>query len=170
MTVIFKTDRATPGCFTVSALLFAARLAFALALVLGSAVFAFRSEAQTAGTGALTGIVTDATGGAMSGASIQLTSRSTGELRTATTGPGGNYLIAALPPGEYTLTVLRDGFKGLTVPKVQITVAETASLNVRMEVGARTETVMVEATAEQLQTESSTLGRVTSGEQVRTLP
>jgi len=154
----------------VLARLLSTRVIFAFVLVCGSFAFACRSNAQSSGTGALTGIVTDATGGSLSGANIQLTSQTTGEVRTATTSASGSYLIAALPPGTYKLSISRNGFKSLTVPKVDIVVAETATLNVRMEVGAQAETVLVEATAEQLQTESSTLGRVTSGEQVRTLP
>jgi hypothetical protein len=123
-----------------------------------------------AGTGAVTGTITDATGGVIAGASVQLTSRATGEVRTVTSASNGAYSIATLPPGRYTLSVTKDGFKTITFPEVEIVIAETAALNVRMEVGAKAETVMVEANVEQLQTESSTLGRVTNGEQVRTLP
>jgi hypothetical protein len=125
---------------------------------------------QGSGTGALAGTITDATGGAISGASIQLTSKTTGEIRTVNTGSGGSYSLAALLPGSYSVSVSKDGFKTLTIAQVEIIIAETAGLNLRMEVGGKNETVTVEATAEQLQTESSTLGRVTSGEQVRTLP
>lgn len=147
------------------------RSVFASALLIASLIFSCPiTRAQGSGTGALTGTVTDATGGAISGASVQLTSRNTGEVRTVVSITNGTYSVPALPPGEYALTVSKDGFKTDTVLKVEIIVAETVALNVRMEVGARTETVTVEATAEQLQTESSTLGRVTSGEQVRTLP
>jgi hypothetical protein len=126
--------------------------------------------AQGSGTGALAGTITDATGGAISGASIQLTSKTTGEVRRVNTSGTGAYSLPALPPGIYSASVSKDGFKTLTIASVEVITAETAGLNLRMEVGAKTETVTVEATAEQLQTESSTLGRVTSGEQVRTLP
>jgi hypothetical protein len=126
--------------------------------------------AQTASTGALTGVVTDATGGTITGASFRVTSQATGEVRTVVTGATGIYFVPALPPGPYTLNVSKDGFKSLAVANLQIIVTETATLNLRLEVGAVAERVTVEATAEQLQTESSTLGRVTSGEQIRTLP
>ncbi|HXL23388.1 MAG TPA: carboxypeptidase regulatory-like domain-containing protein [Candidatus Dormibacteraeota bacterium] len=125
---------------------------------------------QGSGTGALAGTITDATGGAISGASVQLTSKTTGEVRTVSTASIGSYSLPSLPPGAYSVSVSKDGFKTLTISQVEITIAETAGLNLRMEVGAKNETVTVEATAEELQTESSTLGRVTSGEQVRTLP
>ena len=139
-------------------------------LVVGVGALTPAGRAQTASTGALTGVVTDATGGTITGASLRVTSQATGEVRTVVTGANGIYFVAALPPGPYTLNVSKDGFKRLTVANLQIIVTETATLNPRLEVGAVAERVTVEASAEQLQTESSTLGRVTSGEQVLSLP
>ena len=139
-------------------------------LVLGLGAFTPAGRAQTASTGALTGVVTDATGGTITGASLRVTSQATGEVRTVVTGANGIYFVAALPPGPYTLNVSKDGFKSLTVASLQIIVTETATLNLRLEVGAVAERVTVEANAEQLQTESSMLGRVISGEQVLSFP
>ncbi len=139
-------------------------------IVFGVGAFTPAGRAQTASTGALTGVVTDATGGTITGASLRVTSQATGEVRTVVTGANGIYFVAALPPGPYTLNVSKDGFKSLTVANLQIIVTETATLNPRLEVGAVAERVTVETSAEQLQTESSTLGRVTSGEQVLSLP
>jgi hypothetical protein len=141
-----------------------------ICLFLGFGAFTPPAHAQTASTGAVTGVVTDPTGGTMTGASLRVTSQATGEVRTVVTGANGIYFVAALPPGPYTLNVSKDGFKSLTVASLQIIVTETATLNLRLEVGAVAERVTVEASAEQLQTESSTLGRVTSGEQVLSLP
>lgn len=141
-----------------------------ICLFLSFGAFTPAAHAQTASTGALTGVVTDATGGTITGASLRMTSQATGEVRTVVTGANGIYFVAALPPGPYTLNVSKNGFKSLTVANLQIIVTETATLNLRLEVGAVAERVTVEATAEQLQTESGTLGRVTSGEQVLSLP
>jgi len=141
-----------------------------ICLFLGFGAFTRTAHAQTASTGALTGVVTDATGGTIIGASLRVTSQATGEVRTVVTGANGIYFVAALPPGPYTLNVSKSGFKTLSVANLQIIVTETATFNLRLEVGAVAERVTVEATAEQLQTESSTLGRVTSGEQVLSLP
>jgi len=128
------------------------------------------SSAQTAGTGALSGIVTDASGSVIAGAQVQVTSESSGEVRTATTGGPGSFTVPLLLPGAYRVDVTKDGFRTATVPHVQVIVTETNSLNIRLEVGQVSEKVIVEAQVAQLQTESSTLGRVTSGEQVQTLP
>lgn len=139
-----------------------------VALVLG--VMPVNSAAQTAGTGALSGIVTDASGSTVAGAQVRVISASSGEVRTVTTGSAGNYAVSLLLPGEYRVEATKEGFRSVTIPHVQIIVTETNALNIRLEVGQVSEKVIVEAEAMQLQTESSTLGRVTSGEQVQTLP
>jgi hypothetical protein len=128
------------------------------------------SVAQTAGTGALSGTVTDASGSVIAGAQVKVTSESSGEVRTVTTGGPGSFTVSLLLPGAYSVEVMKDGFRTATVPHVQIVVTETNALNIRLEVGQVSEKVVVEAQVAQLQTESSTLGRVTSGEQVQSLP
>ena len=137
-------------------------------LILG--VMPARSAAQTAGTGALSGTVTDASGSVIAGAQVRVTSENSGEVRTVTTGAPGSFTVPLLLPGTYRVDVTKDGFRTATVPHAQITVTETNALNIRLEVGQVSEKVFVEAQVAQLQTESSTLGRVTSSEQVETLP
>ena len=100
---------------------------------------------------------------------ISVISEGTGERRASTSAPNGIYLVALLLPGLYELEIAHSGFKTVKFTHLRITVAETLALNVRLEIGAVSERVTVLAT-EQLQTESSALGRVTGGEQVRALP
>jgi Carboxypeptidase regulatory-like domain/TonB dependent receptor len=126
--------------------------------------------AQTAGTGALSGTVVDPSGGLVGGAQIAVSSQATGEARSVVSNSRGVYSVPALLPGLYTIVASKDGFKTLNVRDVKITVTETAALDLRLEVGQVSERVVVEGFSEQLQTESSTLGHVTSGEQVRDLP
>ena len=146
----------------------------ALLAAILSALVSFLSSAnafaQTAATGALAGIVTDASGASVSGAQINVTSEASGETRSIVSGPNGNYTVPLLSPGHYRVEISKAGFKTLTFEHVNINVAETDTLNATLEVGAVTEKVTVEAQAELLQTESSNLGRVTLGEQVNALP
>ena len=128
------------------------------------------SAAQTAGTGALSGTVTDQSGASISGAQVKVTSEASGEVRTIATNATGGFIVPLLSPGLYRVEVTQTGFRSVTVPHVKITVTETNALTLRLEVGQIAETVIVEAQVAQLQTESSTLGRVTSGEQVQSLP
>ncbi|HEV3483212.1 MAG TPA: carboxypeptidase-like regulatory domain-containing protein, partial [Candidatus Acidoferrales bacterium] len=126
--------------------------------------------AQSAGTGALTGTVTDAQGGAVAGVTVTATSLATNQERSATTGAGGDYKFSLLPPGNYRVKFAAPGFKTAEIGSVTVTTTETATANQALEVGAVTQTVTVESTVETLQTESSTLGTTVSGNQINALP
>ncbi len=126
--------------------------------------------AQSAGTGALTGTLTDPSGGSVANATVTLTSNETNQARTTTTGTDGSYKFGLLPPGSYRVGFSAPGFKTSEVPAVTINVTETPVLDRRLEVGAQTEQVTVEANAEVLQTASSTLGTTVTSQQVTALP
>jgi len=126
--------------------------------------------AQTSGTGALSGAVTDPSGASIAGAQIKVTSTAMGETRTVSSDASGNYVVALLLPGQYDVEISRSGFKTISLVGVRIIVAENTTLNSRLEIGQVSQKVTVSATTEQLQTQSSALGNVTDGEQVRDLP
>jgi Carboxypeptidase regulatory-like domain len=126
--------------------------------------------AQSAGTGAITGTVTDPQGGTVAGASVSATSLATNQSRTATTGANGVYTFSLLPPGNYKLKFAAPGFKTSEVGSVTVNGTETETANQALEVGAVTQTVTVESTVETLQTQSSTLGTTVSGSQIASLP
>ena len=127
-------------------------------------------DAQTGATGAITGAVADPTGAMVVGAQVKVTNVATGDTRTAQTNDHGLYVVSLLPPGQYKLEVTKQGFKVALSPSVTVIVAETTALNIRMETGAVTETVTVASSNEQLQTESSELGRVTDTAMLENLP
>ena len=137
--------------------------AAAIFTLCGFASLANWSPAQTAGTGALSGRVVDSSGGLIMGAKIVVTSQATGGSRTVTSNSSGAFQVSALLPELYTVVASKDGFKTLNVQSVKITITETVTLNLCLEIGQLSERVVVAAFLEQLQTESSTLGRVTSG-------
>jgi hypothetical protein len=128
------------------------------------------AQAQTAATGALTGIVTDPQGRAVPNATVTATSLDTNQTRTATTGPSGDYKFSLLPEGNYSLKFSAAGFKTSEVSSVVVNVTETSTANASLEVGAVTQTVTVESSVETLQTESSTLGTTVTGSQIAALP
>src|SRR6266568_2621080 len=139
-------------------------------LLLATIFYASPLLSQTAGTGAIAGSITDPSGASVAEVQVKATNEATGEVRTVVSGAAGNYTVALLVPGLYTLEVSKTGFKLTQASHVSVVVTETTTFNVRMELGQLAEKVVVEALAEQLQTQSSALGEVTSGEQVRTLP
>jgi len=146
--------------------MFVSSLTCLLALLLLANV----AGAQTAGTGGITGTVTDSSGGAVANATVTCTNKGTNQARDAKTGADGVYKFSLLPPGNYLLKFTATGFKTSEVQSVTVNVTETASVNQVLQVGAVTESVTVESTVEALQTESSTLGTTISGNQITALP
>jgi hypothetical protein len=75
-----------------------------------------------------------------------------------------------VPPGSCKARFAATGFKTSEVGSVTLSVTETPTLDRTLEVGAQSEQVTVEATAETLQTESSTLGTTVGSKTVTALP
>src|SRR2546426_11662654 len=67
--------------------------------------------AQSAGTGALMGTVTDASGAVIPGVTVTLTSTDTNQTRGTITREDGSYRFALLPPGAYGVRFTIAGFK-----------------------------------------------------------
>jgi Carboxypeptidase regulatory-like domain len=110
------------------------------------------------GIGELTGDVTDSTGAVVSGVELKLTNTATGEVRTTVTTPAGSYRFGALPiVGSYTLEVTNKGFKSVKVQNIIPSVGVITTRDVKLEIGAATEQVTVEAGAQLVQTEDSSL-------------
>ncbi len=126
--------------------------------------------AQTGGTGALGGVVTDANGGTVAGATVKLTSEATGESRKVETQDDGAFLFSLLLPGEYRIEASKSGFKTLLRTGLKVNVAETATANLRLQVGEVTEKVVIHAEEEILQTRDASLGRTVERHTVESLP
>src|SRR5437773_7817653 len=141
-------------------------LAVVLALVLSAPAL----WAQSASTSGLTGRVTDPTGAVLPGVSVTATAAATNQARTTITAEDGVYRIPLLDPGSYRVKFSLPGFKTSEVTDVTLAVTETAVLNRTLEVGAASESVTVETTAEVLQTATSTLGTTVTGTVISDMP
>ncbi len=126
--------------------------------------------AQTSGTGALTGSVTDPSGAVVPNVTVRATNTGTGQSRIATTGSSGSYDFSLLPPGIYKIRFEAAGFKTLEVPAVNIAVTETETLDRSLELGAQTQEVTVNGSVEAVQTASSALGTVIDTRTVTEIP
>ncbi|HUA96707.1 MAG TPA: TonB-dependent receptor [Terracidiphilus sp.] len=105
--------------------------------------------------GTISGIVTDPTGAAISGARVTVTNTATGtQSSTVTTGAGG-YTIPELDAGEYSVTVNAPSFKELIRQGITVSVGETATVDLQLTVGQSTTSVTVTANAPLLQTDSA---------------
>src|SRR5690349_20838991 len=81
--------------------------------------------AQSAGTGAVTGTVRDASGGVIPGVMVTLTSADTNQTRTTITAEEGGYRFALLPPGNCGVRFSLPEFKTSEVSSVTVRVTET---------------------------------------------
>jgi Carboxypeptidase regulatory-like domain/TonB dependent receptor/TonB-dependent Receptor Plug Domain len=151
-----------------------ARLRARIAWIAVLAVFGCASvgalQAQTAGTGAISGTVTDQSGAVVGGAKVTVTNEATGATLAVASTNRGTYTVPLLPPGSYRVDTSKQGFKVSSYPGIAVNVTETQGLNIRLQVGAVNETVQVDSAAEQLQTETSALGSVTTHEVLESLP
>jgi hypothetical protein len=141
-----------------------------LAVVFLLTLFASSLLAQTAGSGALTGTVTDPTGAAVPSVAVTLTSADTGQARTTTTGPDGTYKFNLLPPGNYQVKFERTGFNAVEIPSATVNVTETGVLDRVLQVGTQTQQVTVEGEVQTIQTENAALGTLVNARTVTELP
>lgn len=147
------------------------KLVVSLLVCLGAVLLcASMALAQSAGSGAITGTVTDQQGRAVPNATVTAANSGTNQERTATTGSDGEYKFSLLTPGTYRIKFGAAGFKTAEVSGVAVNVTETATVDKVLEVGAVTQTVTVESTVQALQTESSTLGTTVTGNNIAALP
>jgi hypothetical protein len=110
--------------------------------------------------GSISGTVKDASGAAIAGAQVTLTSTATGAQQTFTTDQNGLYSFLNLNPGEYTVDVDKTGFKRFKQASIDVQVQQSARIDATLEVGADTQTVEVTAQTPLLQTDNASLGQV----------
>jgi hypothetical protein len=104
-------------------------------------------------------------------ATVTITDTETNIGSTSNSNASGLYVFENLKPGIYNVTASKPGFRKSVVPKQEITVGMTLTLNFALEVGAVTETVQVQASAEaELQTLNSTMGTSMGGSTILNLP
>jgi hypothetical protein len=118
----------------------------------------------------LSGTITDSSGAAAARAAVRLTNGATGESYQVTTSDSGSYDFQLLKPGRYNLTVELAGFKQFLQNGIILETGVPARVDVKLEVGALTEKVTVEAAAALIQTESSAVGAVVENRTIIDMP
>src|SRR6266403_462050 len=125
--------------------------------------------AQT-GTSNITGTVRDMQGAVVPGATVTAKNDATGVTSTQTTNDAGLYAFTALPVGNYTITVEKQGFKTLQKTHNALEVGTPLAVDVVLEVGQVSEVVTVQGGTEQLQTTNATMGNVVEQKAIEALP
>jgi hypothetical protein len=120
--------------------------------------------------GTLNGTVTDPGGAVVPGATVVATNVST-QVETNTTSTNtGTYTLPYLPAGTYTIRVTAPGFRTATAENVVLRVAQTQTVDVKLEVGAVTEQVVVSDKPELLESGTAEIGRYITTEEYKSWP
>lgn len=120
-------------------------------------------------TARLQGTVTDPNDAAVAGATVTVTNTGTGREVSVPTSDLGYYTVSALPAGHYRVEVAQKGFKK-TVRELDLQIAQVGVADFRLEVGAVTESITVEAGSPVINPADSAIGGVVVGRQVSELP
>ena len=121
-------------------------------------------------TGTLTGIITDPSQANLPSVSVDLVNDATGVTEHAATNQQGEYSFPLLQPGSYKLTAQAPGFRTYTRSGIVMESARTARIDIQMELGTVKDTVEVNASAELLESESSTVGQFIENKTVIDMP
>jgi hypothetical protein len=121
-------------------------------------------------TSLVSGTVTDPSGAAVPAAQVTITSVQTGQVMQTVTSDRGDYAIPSVPVGTYRINFAKAGFKSEIREGVNVEAGVPITANVKLEVGAATETVVVQGGAELVQTTSAELSSTITGRQINELP
>jgi Carboxypeptidase regulatory-like domain/TonB dependent receptor len=121
-------------------------------------------------TATINGTVRDASGAVIPETVVTLHNRGTNLDRNATTNGVGFYIFPDIQPGEYDITVSKDGFKTAVRSDVPLLVNQTVAIDFTLDTGTVTQKVTVEANAVALETATSELGVAIVRQEVNSLP
>lgn len=132
-----------------------------------SFILGIAAHAQTA---QVTGQIADATGAVIPGAEVTITNVETGFNRKAASNDEGYYTVPLLPPGNYRITVQKEGFKPIAQENTRLAVEQTARLDFTMETGNVNEQVTITGNEPVLSPETSSLGTVVDNQKITSIP
>jgi len=121
-------------------------------------------------TGTVSGTTTDPTGAAIAGVKVTLRHLANGDKRELTSGASGDFTAAFLRIGDYSLTATAQGFKSKTISSIPLSVDQTVSLRVDLELGSMTESVTVDASTPLIDSATSSVGQVIENKKIVELP
>jgi hypothetical protein len=149
--------------FLVSAFSFCVVLLVFVALLFVTPV---RSQTATS----LRGTISDPSGGVVVGAQVTLTNTATSKSRSTISGNDGSYVFDPVTAGTYALTVEKSGFAKYLHSGIILELNQNGRLDVRLKVGAGSETVEVKADVVQVDTTGAMLGKVENQRMIQDLP
>jgi hypothetical protein len=140
-----------------------------MCLLLSLFAFSTSVEAQVL-YGSIVGTILDPSGSVVPNATVTATSVQTGASRETKTDDQGRFLLPNILPGRYDLKVEATGFRAAVRSGIDITINTVARQDMRLELGATTEAVTVQAAAVTLQTDKSDVHVQITSTAMKSLP
>jgi hypothetical protein len=127
--------------------------------------------AQGGATGAIGGVVQDASRAVIANAKVSVKNEATGELlRQVTTDASGLFVATLLPVGTYSVEVREAGFPVTTFPGIVVRITETTRMTAVLKVNTVTQVVEVQSQIEQVNTTDATTGQSLGAQTITDLP
>ena len=144
------------------------KCAYVCALFAQFLFFAAAGFAQS-DNGTINGSVKDPSGASIAGATVTVKDQNTGAERSVDSNNEGLYSITNIPPGSYNITVNGKGFKKFESSDNKLDPSSTLAVNATLQIGSATETVEVVASATTLQTETASVQKLITRQQIDAL-
>jgi hypothetical protein len=139
-------------------------------LVCNLSIFAAAGSLWAQTTGTIRGTVTDPSGAVIPGAQVAAILTQANASRATQTNPEGEYVLPALPVGQYTVVVKSPGFREYRQAEVEVQIGHVTLVNVGLELGTLAQVVTAEALAPLVETANTQMGAVVSDREVTQLP
>src|SRR5215469_3482449 len=134
--------------------------------LLSSVPIAFsQSESAT-----VSGRVTDESGAVVGGTAVQLQSLERGTVRDTTSNQAGIYSFPGVQPGQYHMTIRKQGFRQVELTGLVVNVQDHIEKNVQLQVGSITESVTVTGGAPLINTDDGTVSTIVDRQFAENLP
>jgi len=121
-------------------------------------------------SGGIAGVVRDSAGAVVPGAKVSVKDVDRGTETVVTTSSQGEYVASPLKIGSYSVTAEKEGFKKTVEGPIVVNIQEHPEVDITLQVGSIHEVMTITSQGPQLQTETSELGQVVSGQEATTLP
>jgi outer membrane receptor protein involved in Fe transport len=127
------------------------------------------AHGQSNMAGDIVGTVLDPSGAAVAGAKVTATSEDTGAVATAISSQTGAYRFSLLRPGTYRVVASAAGFKAANTT-VMVGVGQIVTQEIRLSLGAASETIQVTSESQILQTDTADMTTEVTMQQLQTIP
>jgi len=139
-------------------------------VVLSLLALPFLSSALGQVSASIKGIVTDSSGAAIPGVTVNVKNVETGAIRIGITDDAGRYSVLALPVGEYEVKVAKTGFQDAVHSGIHLVVGQEASVDLQLQVGTVKSEIIVKNDAPIVSTSTKDISGLVGEQAIKNLP